>query len=59
MIVARGSQWTAQLKAEARAGRQIQARLPLSPDWSGLARAIGGGPLLVWNGKRAVLMSRS
>ena len=51
MLVARGAQSTAQLKAEAPVGQQVEARLSLSPDWSGLASAIGGGPLLVKNGK--------
>ncbi|HET8751202.1 MAG TPA: phosphodiester glycosidase family protein [Gaiellaceae bacterium] len=51
VIVARGSVSTAQLAAEAPAGQQVDARLSLSPDWSGLVSAIGGGPLLVRNGK--------
>jgi flagellar hook assembly protein FlgD len=51
VLVARGAQSTAQLTAEAPAGQHIQALLSLSPDWSGLASAIGGGPLLVRNGK--------
>ena len=51
VLVARGKQSTAQLKAEAPVGQQIEAMLSLSPDWSGLASAIGGGPLLVKNGK--------
>jgi hypothetical protein len=51
VIVARGSQSTAQLKAEAPVGQQVEAQLSLSPDWSDLASAIGGGPLLVRNGK--------
>jgi large repetitive protein len=51
VIVARGARSTAQLKAEAPVGQQVQAILSLSPDWSGLASAIGGGPLLVRNGK--------
>jgi flagellar hook assembly protein FlgD len=51
VLVARGSQSTAQLRAEAPVGQHIQALLSLSPDWSGLASAIGGGPLLVRNGK--------
>ena len=51
VIVARGAQSTAQLKTEAPVGQHVQARLSLSPDWSGLASAIGGGPLLVKNGK--------
>ncbi|HJQ73503.1 MAG TPA: phosphodiester glycosidase family protein [Gaiellaceae bacterium] len=51
VLVARGAQSTAQLTAEAPAGQQVEARLSLSPDWSGLTSAIGGGPLLVRNGK--------
>jgi Phosphodiester glycosidase len=51
VIVARGSQSTAQLKAEAPVGQKVEALLALSPDWSDLASAIGGGPLLVKNGK--------
>ena len=51
VIVARGSQSRAQLKAEAPVGQQVEALLSLSPDWSALASAIGGGPLLVRNGK--------
>jgi flagellar hook assembly protein FlgD len=51
VIVARGSQSTAQLKAEAPVGQKVEAQLSLSPDWSNLASAIGGGPLLVRNGK--------
>jgi flagellar hook assembly protein FlgD len=37
--------------AEAPAGRQVEVRLTLTPDWSGLVSAIGGGPLLVAGGK--------
>jgi len=51
VLVARGSQSTAQLKAEAPVGQQVEAILSLSPNWSSLASAIGGGPLLVRNGK--------
>ena len=51
MVVARGAQSTAQLKKEAPVGQQVEAMLSLSPDWSGLASAIGGGPLLVRNGR--------
>jgi hypothetical protein len=51
VLVARGRQSTAQLKAEAPVGQKVEALLSLSPDWSGLASAIGGGPLLVRNGK--------
>ena len=51
VLVARGAQSTAQLKAEAPVGQQVEFQLSLSPDWSSLASAIGGGPLLVQNGK--------
>ena len=51
VLVARGAQSTAQLAAEAPPGQKIEATLSLSPDWSGLASAIGGGPLLVENGR--------
>jgi flagellar hook assembly protein FlgD len=51
VLVARGTQSAAQLTAEAPVGQQVEAQLSLSPDWSGLASAIGGGPLLVKNGK--------
>jgi len=51
VLVARGAQSIAQLKAEAPVGQHVEAILSLSPDWLGLASAIGGGPLLVKNGK--------
>jgi flagellar hook assembly protein FlgD len=51
VLVARGSASTAELKAEAPVAEQVAVRMSLSPDWSGLAGAIGGGPLLVRNGK--------
>jgi flagellar hook assembly protein FlgD len=51
VLVARGTVSTAQLKSEAPVGQLVEAQLSLSPDWSGLASAIGGGPLLVKNGK--------
>jgi hypothetical protein len=51
VLVARGAVSTTQLKAEALAGQTVDARLALSPDWSSLPSAIGGGPLLVRNGK--------
>ena len=51
VLVARGAVSTAQLRAEAPVGQQVAALLSLSPDWSGLASAIGGGPLLVRSGK--------
>ena len=51
VLVARGAVSTAQLRAEAPVGQQVAASLSLSPDWSGLSSAIGGGPLLVRSGK--------
>jgi flagellar hook assembly protein FlgD len=51
VLVARGAPSTAQLKAEAAVGQEVEVDLSLSPDWSSLASAIGGGPLLVKNGK--------
>jgi len=51
VLVARGSLSTRQLRAEAPVGQQVEALLSLSPDWRGLASAIGGGPRLVKNGK--------
>jgi hypothetical protein len=51
VLVARGAQSTAELKAEARVGQRVEAIFSLSPDWNGIASAIGGGPVLVRNGK--------
>src|SRR5581483_110906 len=51
VLVARGSANGAQLRAEAQVGEPVEVWLTLSPDWSTLASAIGGGPQLVANGK--------
>jgi flagellar hook assembly protein FlgD len=51
VLVARGATLDGQLAAEAPSGRQVEVRLTLAPDWSGLTGAIGGGPLLVSGGK--------
>jgi len=51
VLVARGPQSIAELKAEATVGQEVGVLLSLSPDWSSLASAIGGGPLLVKNGE--------
>ncbi len=51
VLVARGTAYATQLETEAPVGRQVTVHLTLTPDWSGLASAIGGGPLLVRNGK--------
>lgn len=50
VIVARGT--AAQLfQVEAPVGRTVAVRLILQPSWAGVVAAIGGGPLLVRNGK--------
>ncbi len=51
VLVARGTQSAAQLRAEAPVGQQIEAVVSLSAGWGGLTSAIGGGPLLVKDGK--------
>ncbi len=51
VLVGRGSANALQLKTEAPVGQSMEVRLTLTPDWSGLVAAIGGGPLLVANGK--------
>jgi hypothetical protein len=52
VLLARGSQ-VAKLQQEAIAGTPVVTRLILSPDWlaSGITDALGGGPLIVRNGK--------
>lgn len=50
VLVARGKQ-AQDLTAEAPVGQQVEVRLTLTPDWSGMASAIGGGPLLVSKGR--------
>jgi hypothetical protein len=51
VLVARGAEDVTQLQAQAPVGQPVTVRLTLTPDWSGLTGAIGGGPLLVQNGK--------
>lgn len=51
VLVGRGTANAAQLKTEAPVGQNVGVRLTLTPDWSSLVGAIGGGPLLVNNGK--------
>jgi len=51
VLVARGATYATQLEAEAALGQPVTVHLTLTPDWSGLPSAIGGGPLLVQNGK--------
>ena len=52
VLLARGSQ-VAKLQAEATPGTAILNRLILSPDWlsTGVTDALGGGPVIVRNGK--------
>ena len=49
-IVARGNA-AARLQAEAAAGASLTLRLILQPDWSTVSDAIGGGPVLVRDGR--------
>ncbi|HEU5263022.1 MAG TPA: phosphodiester glycosidase family protein [Gaiellaceae bacterium] len=49
VLVARGSA-AAKLQAEAQPGMTVTLRLILQPDWSTVADAIGGGPVLVRDG---------
>jgi len=52
VLVARGSDATA-LQAEAPVGQAVRIRFALLPDWptAGVTNGLGGGPLLVKNGK--------
>ena len=50
VLVARGSQ-APHLQAEAPAGQTVEIRPTLTPNWSGMRDAIGGGPQLVAAGK--------
>ena len=56
VLVSRGGQ-APHLAAEAPVGTTVELRLTLTPNWSGMTSAIGGGPLLVANGK-AVFRAR-
>jgi flagellar hook assembly protein FlgD len=50
VLVSRGGQAT-HMTAEAPAGTTVEIRPTLTPNWSGMTSAIGGGPLLVSGGK--------
>jgi hypothetical protein len=50
VLVARGNQ-AQYLSTEAPTGTTIELRPTLTPNWSGMTGAIGGGPLLVSSGK--------
>lgn len=51
VLQARGATVAQKLAAEAPVGTAATARLILVPDWAGVTQALGGGPLLVKNGK--------
>ena len=50
VLVSRGGQ-APHLTAEAPAGTTVEIRPTLTPNWSGQLAAVGGGPVLVANGK--------
>jgi hypothetical protein len=50
VLVARGNA-AARLQAEAAVGTSLTLRLILTPDWATVADAVGGGPVLVRDGK--------
>ena len=50
VLVARGNA-ADRLRAEALVGETMMLRLILTPDWAAVSDAIGGGPVLVQNGK--------
>jgi hypothetical protein len=51
VLVGRGVTGAGRLATEAPPGSNVTVRLTLTPDWSGLIDAVGGGPLLVRDGK--------
>ena len=51
VIVAAGTTVGPVLQAEAPVGTSVTARLVLQPAWTGVESALGGGPVLVRNGK--------
>jgi phosphodiester glycosidase len=51
VLVGRGEGGAGRLAAEAPIGTTVTARLTLTPDWSALPDAVGGGPLLVRDGR--------
>jgi phosphodiester glycosidase/flagellar hook capping protein FlgD len=50
VLVARGAQGP-RLAAEAPVGQTVTVRLTLKPDWTGVVDALGGGPLIVREGR--------
>lgn len=51
VLMASGASIAPALQAEAPAGTVVTTRLILQPSWTGVGAALGGGPLLVKNGK--------
>jgi exopolysaccharide biosynthesis protein len=51
VIMAAGTTIAATLQAEAPVGTAVTTRLILQPAWTGVTSALGGGPVLVRNGK--------
>jgi hypothetical protein len=51
VLVGRGASGAGKLAAEAPLGTTLTVRLILTPDWSGVVDAIGGGPVLIQAGK--------
>ena len=57
VLVSRGNQ-APHLTAEAPVGTSIEIRPTLTPNWSGMSGAIGGGPLLVVGGQAGLPRAR-
>ena len=51
VLVGRGATGAGRLATEAPVGSNVTVRLTLTPDWSGLVDAVGGGPVLVREGR--------
>jgi hypothetical protein len=51
VLVARGAVVAPKLQAEAPVGTTLTTRLILQPEWTGIRDAIGGGPVLVRDGR--------
>ncbi len=51
VLMASGTAIATALKAEAPVGTPVTTRLILQPAWTGVTSALGGGPILVRNGK--------
>ena len=51
VLVGRGATGAGRLATEAPLGSNVTVRLTLTPDWSGLVDAVGGGPMLMREGR--------